>query len=115
MKLCTRCILPETFPGISFDDQGLCDHCQRYKSRNTTVAQQQKYEQKFSDLLAAKRTPSTYDILVVYSGGKDSTYALDVLVNRYRLKVLAQTFDSGFISPKAQENMVHAIKVCLVS
>ena len=27
MKLCTRCVLPETFPGIKFDEHGVCNHC----------------------------------------------------------------------------------------
>jgi len=105
MRLCTRCILPETFPGISFNDSGICNHCQNYKGHDATIAQKQQYEQKFLDLLATRRTHFTYDILVAYSGGKDSTYTLDVLVNRYQLRVLALCFDNGFISPQAQENI----------
>jgi len=64
-----------------------------------------KYEQKFVDLLREQKKNTTYDILVAYSGGKDSTYTLDVLVNRYNLKVLALTFDNTFISPRAEENI----------
>ncbi|WP_267927612.1 hypothetical protein [Desulfolithobacter dissulfuricans] len=64
-----------------------------------------KYEQKFVQLLEKEKRPSTYDIIVAYSGGKDSTYTLDVLVNRYGLRVLALTFDNSFISPRAEENI----------
>jgi len=103
--LCTQCILPSTFPGISFDDQGVCSHCQRYKGRAVTEKQMAKYEQKFIKLLQEKRKKSTYDVLVAFSGGKDSTYTLDVLVNRYELRVLALTFDNTFISPQAEENI----------
>ena len=105
MKLCTKCVLPETFPGISFNDQGLCNHCSNYRGVQVVAAQKQKYEQKFRDLLASERRASSYDILVAYSGGKDSTYTLDVLAHRYQLRVLALTFDNGFISPQAQENI----------
>ncbi len=105
MKLCTRCILPETFPGISFDEHGVCNHCRNYRGHEATEAQKQKYEQKFRDLLAKERKASSYDVLVAYSGGKDSTYTLDVLVNRYQLRVLALTFDNGFISPRAEVNI----------
>lgn len=38
---------------------------------------------------------------MAYSGGKDSTYTLMVLVRHYRLRVLALTFDSGFM-PRGQ-------------
>ena len=102
---CTNCILPSTFPGISFNDQGVCNHCQRYKGKKTTTDQQKKYEGKFLKLLAEKRRNSNYDVIVAYSGGKDSTYTLDLFVNRYKLRVLAATLDNSFISPKALENI----------
>ena len=104
-KRCTQCILPSTFPGISFNDEGVCIYCQRYRGREATEKQMAKYEQKFVQLLREKRKSSTYDVLVAYSGGKDSTYTLDVLVNRYSLRVLALTFDNTFISPRAEENI----------
>ncbi|WP_456387820.1 hypothetical protein [Desulfolithobacter sp.] len=102
---CTNCILPASFPGISFDDKGVCNHCRRYRGRAVTEAQMAKYEQKFVQLLEQEKRASTYDIIVAYSGGKDSTYTLDVLVNRYGLRVLALTFDNSFISPRAEENI----------
>ena len=30
MRRCTKCVLPETIPGISFDAQGVCSHCRNY-------------------------------------------------------------------------------------
>lgn len=105
MSRCSQCILPTSFPGIAFNEQGVCNHCQRYRGRAVTEAQMKKYEQKFVQLIEEKKNTSTYDILVAYSGGKDSTYTLDVLVNRYKLRVLALTFDNTFISPRAEENI----------
>ena len=26
-RVCTRCIMDETVSGITFDDQGVCNHC----------------------------------------------------------------------------------------
>lgn len=105
VKRCTKCILPSTFPGISFNDQGVCNHCQRYKGKALNTRQQEKYEGKFLKLLAEKRRAGDYDVIVAYSGGKDSTYTLDLFVNRYQLRVLAATLDNSFISPKALENI----------
>ena len=31
MKRCTKCILPETFPGIEFDEEGECNYCRDYQ------------------------------------------------------------------------------------
>ncbi len=103
--LCNNCILPSTFPGISFNEEGICNHCQRYKGEDATVARQKKYEDKFLALLANQKRKGTYDVIVAYSGGKDSTYTLDIFVKRYKLRVLALTFDNTFISSRALENI----------
>jgi tRNA(Ile)-lysidine synthase TilS/MesJ len=68
-----------------------------------------KYEQKFTRLLETERKSTSYDLLMAYSGGKDSTYTLDIFVNRYGLRVLALTLDNTFISPQAFRNMT---RVC---
>ncbi len=30
LRRCTKCLLPETFPGITFDDKGVCSMCNTY-------------------------------------------------------------------------------------
>lgn len=107
--LCSHCILPSTFPGISFDEHGTCNHCRQYKGDDATSALKKKYENKFLELLDEQERPGTYDVILAYSGGKDSTYTLDQFVNRYKLNVLTLTLDNTFVSPKAIENIS---KVC---
>ncbi|MBN1935166.1 MAG: hypothetical protein JW934_10900 [Anaerolineae bacterium] len=46
-----------------------------------------------------------YHCLMSWSGGKDSTYTLWLLRQEYGLRVLALTFDNGFVSPAAMDNM----------
>ena len=104
-RYCSQCILPATFPGLSFNEEGLCNHCQRYKGKKATQAQKKKYENKFLNLLKENRHSGTYDVIVAYSGGKDSTYTLDIFVNKYKLRVLALTLDNTFISPRALQNI----------
>lgn len=109
MKLCTRCILPETFPGISFDQAGLCSHCRQFASKEAKLPENKKvYEQKFLDLLQAcakEGSTRSYDVLMAYSGGKDSTYTMALLRKKYNLRVLAMSFDNGFLSPTAITNI----------
>lgn len=47
----------------------------------------------------------TYDCLVLYSGGKDSSYSLYVIKKILKLKPLALTIDNGFISQAVLPNM----------
>ena len=31
MKRCTRCVMPETWDGITFDEEGVCSLCREYE------------------------------------------------------------------------------------
>jgi tRNA(Ile)-lysidine synthase TilS/MesJ len=105
MKTCSRCILPETFPGIEFDDDGVCNHCRSFTGIEALNEHKREYEQRFLTLVEKHRGQGAYDCLMAYSGGKDSTYTLQVLKKRYNLRVLALTLDNGFISEGAFRNM----------
>jgi len=105
MKRCTRCVLDENFPGISFDDAGLCSFCRRAVSTERHEEIQAEYREKFRRLIEKRRGAGPYDVLMAYSGGKDSSYTLDLLRRHYGLRVLALTFDNGFISPFAVKNI----------
>ena len=115
MKICTQCILPETFPGVSFDDEGVCNHCRKSEARKTSLVEEKKlFARKFEELLSSLGLGKTmvrdgglraYDVLMAYSGGKDSTYTMSLLGKKYGLRVLALSFDNGFLSPAAVENI----------
>jgi tRNA(Ile)-lysidine synthase TilS/MesJ len=107
MKLCQRCILPETFPGIKFDEHGICNHCRRADSSSTNTEEQKAvFRENLDNLITGiKGTAPSYDVIMAYSGGKDSSYTLKLLRERYDLKILALTFDNHFVSPVAWQNI----------
>jgi len=105
MRRCVRCVLPETFPGIQFDEDGLCQYCRRMPSAGKRVEQRGRLRERFEKLVAEVRLEPGYHCLMSWSGGKDSTYTLWLLRHTYDLRVLAFTFDNGFISPAAIDNM----------
>ncbi|HOW99414.1 MAG TPA: hypothetical protein PK545_02245 [Deltaproteobacteria bacterium] len=103
MNCCTRCVLPDTFPGITFDQDGVCNYC-----RNNPVPDAEGKKAllaKFEALIEGKRSQGPFDVILAYSGGKDSTYTLSLLRERFGLKVLAFVFDNGFISGQSMENI----------
>ena len=105
MRRCTRCILPETFPGIQFDEDGVCQYCRRMPDAERRAAQKARLRTRFEELVSQVRTRPGYHCLMSWSGGKDSTYTLWLLKEQYDLRVLAFTFDNGFVSPAALKNM----------
>jgi hypothetical protein len=110
MKRCTTCILPETFPGLSFDDEGICNFCLSFKGNDQLESDKAQLRETFDGLIEAHRGTGTYDCLVAYSGGKDSSYLLYLIKEVYGLRQLAVTMDNGFLSPQAEINMQHVTK-----
>lgn len=105
MKRCRQCTLPETYPGITFDAQGVCQFCRTYGEGESIRQRRATLRERFAQLLATERRPNGYDCLVAYSGGKDSSYLLALLAREYGARPLALTLDNGFLSPQALVNM----------
>jgi amino acid adenylation domain-containing protein len=109
---CTRCGLPDNYPRAVFDADGVCSLCRSYdliKDRaNAYFKTMDDLRVLFEGSAQAQEGAGTkrsqYDCLMLYSGGKDSTYALCRLVEM-GLSVYAFTLDNGFISESAKANI----------
>ncbi len=105
MRRCVKCILPETFPGISFNEDGLCSFCQKDRRKEESKELKKRQKEKFLGLIEKHAGKGGYDVIMAYSGGKDSTYTLYLFKKVYGLEVLALTFDNSFISSGAFRNI----------
>jgi len=106
MKTCKTCILTDVYPGLTFNENGICSMC----SSNQVFTPYG--EDKLIRILetAKQKKGGEYDALVPLSGGKDSMYILYLAVKVYQLNVLTMTYDNGFASPLAVDNMKRAIE-----
>jgi amino acid adenylation domain-containing protein len=106
IRVCTRCFLSSNMPHVTIDQTGVCNVCRDYDTFKEQIGRYFKTEDDLTELFDRVRRDNTsdYDCLLLYSGGKDSTYALYRLVSR-GLRVLTFTFDNGFISPDAFDNI----------
>ncbi|MFC1525473.1 hypothetical protein ACFL6X_01530 [Candidatus Latescibacterota bacterium] len=101
MVRCSRCILPETFPFISYDEQGVCSYCRSYQRMEYRGARR-----LLADIRERHhRAGSEYDCVVAVSGGRDSSYALHYLVRELDVKPLAYTYDWGMVTDLARRNV----------
>ncbi len=99
LKCCSRCLLPETFPFIDFDNEGVCNYCRNYKKV--------KYEgkDKLSEILNAVRSKNDGpDCLMPFSGGRDSSYALHFVKKELKMNPIAFSYDWGMLTDLARRN-----------
>ena len=113
LKYCNRCVMPETTEGIEFDENGICTACT--SSEQKMHINWNERREMLESLLNkakkdAKKNDSPYDCIVPISGGKDSTYQLHVLVNVYKLRVLAVTFSHNWYSKIGFYNLVNCLE-----
>jgi acyl-CoA synthetase (AMP-forming)/AMP-acid ligase II/acyl carrier protein len=106
IRTCIRCGLPSNYPRAFFDEEGVCSVCRSYES---VKGHAEAYFKTMDDLRAVFEESrrihrSKYDCMMLYSGGKDSSYALCRLVEM-GLSVYAFTLDNGFISEGAKDNI----------
>ncbi len=110
---CTRCLLSANQPGITFDPSGVCSECRQYDGYKEHVdnyfKQPGDLETITGEIKTARKQENVYDCLLLFSGGKDSTYVLYRLVDM-GLKVLAFTFDNDYISDAAFENIKRTVE-----
>ena len=100
LRRCTRCILPETMPFISFDSEGTCNYCRNYRPRN-----QPKPLHELMDLVEPYRRPYGPDCIVPLSGGRDSCFALHLIVNELGLRPVTFTYDWGMVTDLGRRNV----------
>lgn len=102
LRRCTRCTLPETHETIIFDEEGVCNVCKNFEKKKKINWETRRKE--LDKLIKKNRGKGTYDCIVPFSGGKDSTFTLWYIVKKLKLKPLVVSFDHGFYRPRTLEN-----------
>lgn len=109
--ICQRCILPDNYDGIHFDENGVCNIC-NYYDKKWGQKDETKSKAELDRIIEHYRARhGRYDCIVPLSGAKDSTYVLYYLKKEYNLNMLAVNFKMGFQTEQTIENMENACKI----
>lgn len=100
LKRCTKCILPETFPFIEFDEKGVCSLCRNYKKH--IVKGRKELEREVEKYISKT---GKADCVVPFSGGRDSSYGVYFLKKELGLNPLTYTYDWGMVTDLARRNI----------
>ena len=104
IRLCTRCVYPNTKPDLFFDEEGVCSACRSFEARSSVDWAQRGEE--FKKLIARYRSKdsSNYDCIVPVSGGKDSTYQV-VRLLEFDVNPLCVTATTDSLSDIGRRNI----------
>ncbi|WP_455884530.1 hypothetical protein [Pseudomonas spelaei] len=100
LRRCTKCILPETMPFISFDADGVCNYCHTYKLRNVPKPKEELFK-----LVEPYRRNGALDCIVPFSGGRDSCYGLHLIVKELEMNPVTYTYDWGMVTDLGRRNI----------
>ncbi|POQ98363.1 ExsB family protein [Alkalispirochaeta sphaeroplastigenens] len=114
-QMCTRCVMDTTDPDITFDEQGVCNHCHQFDTVTTkrwfpNEEGKQRLAQIFNTI-KNERKHYEYDCILGLSGGLDSSY-LALVMNEYGMRPLVVHVDAGWNSELAVYNIEKVIKYC---
>lgn len=109
-QICTSCVMDTSDPEISFNDEGICDHCQNF-NKNIKDDLFNNDKNRFKDLkkicedINRNDNKEGYNCLAGISGGVDSSYLLHIIVKELKLKPLVVHVDTGWNSKESVNNI----------
>ena len=112
LERCNRCTLPITWETLYFDEEGVCNICRNWETKTEVIDwdEREKQLRAMFEEVRKKQKNEDYDCIVPFSGGKDTTYTLWLLVKKYGLKPLVVSWDHSFYRPRTLENRIRTFR-----
>lgn len=111
---CTRCVMDTTDSKITFDENGVCDHCRNFDKNIAPYwkPQENRFDEleKLAEQIRRAGRYSEYDCILGLSGGADSSYLAYIAKEVMHLRPLALVVDTGWNLNVAVENIEKIVK-----
>lgn len=109
---CTNCVMDTTDSKISFDENGVCDFCNDFKSNILPTwkpVDENPELEKIAERIRAAGKGKKYDCIIGLSGGVDSSYLCYVAKEKMHLRPLAFVVDTGWNLEVADKNIKRVV------
>ncbi len=103
---CTRCILPSNYPNIDFDEKGECRVCREFDEKYAKIDWKAREAKLHKILKRYRGKGEKYDVMVPFSGGKDSSVVAALLV-----EALGKDRVLGVLMPKGIQDDIDMAKL----
>lgn len=109
VKYCTKCVVSNQRPRISFDEEGVCSAC-RFAEHKQNGIDWKSREQELEKLCDKyRRNDGRYDVIVPGSGGKDSNLVAHKLRDKYGMHPLSVTWSPHIYTEIGRRNLTSFI------
>lgn len=114
-QVCTRCVMDTTDRDITFDAQGVCNHCHQFDTETSKRwfpnEEGKRQLETIFNKIKEERKNYEYDCILGLSGGLDSSY-LALVMKEYEMRPLVVHVDAGWNSELAVYNIEKVVKYC---
>ena len=109
MRFCKKCVMPDTRPGITFNEEGVCSACQSYEKRKE-IDWNQRYKEleKLCDKYRGCNGDG-YDCAIAVSGGKDSHFQVHLMKNELKMNPVLFSVQDNFPMTEAGKHNIKNI------
>jgi N-acetyl sugar amidotransferase len=108
VKFCTKCVISNQRPRITFDENGVCSAC-RFAEKKKIIDWDQREKELRVLCDKYRRNDGYWDVVVPASGGKDSIRVAHMLKTKYNMKPLTVTWAPHIYTDVGWRNMQHMI------
>lgn len=109
MRVCAKCVMDTTDLKISFDINGICDHCLTFEKKILPFwnpsSESKKELQTIINKIKSEQKNKDFDCIMGMSGGIDSSYLLHMMVTEFGLRPLVFHVDAGWNTQIAVNNI----------
>ncbi|MCX4028819.1 N-acetyl sugar amidotransferase [Endozoicomonas sp. SM1973] len=109
IKICTNCVMDTTDSKITFDEKGVCDHCNTFlnkiKPNWHTDEKGANHIKTIAEKIKERGKNKDFDCIIGMSGGIDSSYLTYVAKEKLGLRPLVFHVDAGWNSQQAVNNI----------
>lgn len=113
-RICTNCVMDITDSKITFDENGVCDHCRRFYKEILPNWHPDETGRKTLDKIVERIKQAgrgkSFDCILGISGGIDSSYLTYVAKEKLGLRPLVFHVDAGWNSQVAVNNIEKLIE-----
>lgn len=110
MKVCQKCLYPETVDTVQFNAAGTCNVCESIAHKQTSIDWAARRAELDAIVAEAKARNSRWDCVIPVSFGKDSSYQVWFAVTQLKLRPLLVRANHMGMRPGIERNKMRVLK-----